>query len=928
MGQYISELELIPNLRGIATTAGGTYLRNPSNTGWAWGIPASFPSQGGQGGKFLTTDGTNVSWVSVSSPTGANPTASVGLNPVNGVATTFMRSDAAPPLDTTITLSWSGNHNFTFTGVASTPAIQVSGSWFSGGSGSTTLPQLLIQPTGTTSTTWPTQGTGLGLNAASAFTGHLIEGKVGGTTVSYLDYLGNMSAAGFISNSYNSTGNNQSITLQSNSFTTANTGVVLDGGAWSNSAGIAIAAAITPIFNTTSNAGWTLFRGNATVTGDTATGTKLLLQLAVGNTNKFVVDSTGTVTTGIWTGTTIAIANGGTGQITANAALNALLPSQASANGLYLTSNGTNTSWAAVSAGASGANPTGTVGLTTVNGSVSTFMRSDAAPALDVTISPTWTGTHTFNLGNVGFSKVLSGSGQASGFVQAAFSNFLFSSNSKFDGSVYRYDSTGYASSVQATGGTATNGVTLNVATTGTAGNVAQMIPVLNIAADTQTTKIAPSNSNAFGNFTALNVAPTINQSGTGSYTVIKGYATETAFNAGQTNLLLDLGIGGTQKASIDRTGLGTFVGGLSIPNTTGMLSIGAGNTTSSAPAIIATTNNLSLDIQGKSTSNRRASILFSNTFGSSWSKAWEFGTDSTATGNANFYIYDDVNAKLRFLIDSNGSWGIPNTSDNVSFLSKFDANGQYTTYGTNTTLNNLAVPAAPTITTSGTAGSTTYTYTVTAVNVQGQTIASTAGSTATGNTTLTGTNFNTITWTAVNGATSYNVYRTVGGASQGNIASVSAPTVTKNDTGLTGSGASPTNPTGTSLTVKSWAGQTNPIIVGQNSAGSNTFTVDPSGNTVGNTLKLNSGAAAAGTNTTAATSAFNGKVAGVLTGTGSATSFTFNDNLGTTSKLPIVTDSSNNAVIVDISFTSNTTVVSFNVAPANGTTYNLTVIG
>lgn len=49
-------------------------------------------------------------------------------------------------------------------------------------------------------------------------------------------------------------------------------------------------------------------------------------------------------------------------------------------------------------AGSSGANPTAKVGLITVNGSAVTFMRSDAAPPLDQSISPTWTGTHTFNL--------------------------------------------------------------------------------------------------------------------------------------------------------------------------------------------------------------------------------------------------------------------------------------------------------------------------------------------------------------------------------------------------------------------------------------------------------------------------------------------------------------------------------------------------
>ena len=44
-----------------------------------------------------------------------------------------------------------------------------------------------------------------------------------------------------------------------------------------------------------------------------------------------------------------------------------------------------------------GANPSASVGLSAVNGSATTFMRSDAAPALDQTIAPTWTGKNTFN---------------------------------------------------------------------------------------------------------------------------------------------------------------------------------------------------------------------------------------------------------------------------------------------------------------------------------------------------------------------------------------------------------------------------------------------------------------------------------------------------------------------------------------------------
>lgn len=61
--------------------------------------------------------------------------------------------------------------------------------------------------------------------------------------------------------------------------------------------------------------------------------------------------SVGTIGTGVWNGTTIAISNGGTGQTTANTALNALLPSQGSANGKMLQSDGTNTSWQTAGSG-------------------------------------------------------------------------------------------------------------------------------------------------------------------------------------------------------------------------------------------------------------------------------------------------------------------------------------------------------------------------------------------------------------------------------------------------------------------------------------------------------------------------------------------------------------------------------------------------
>lgn len=57
---------------------------------------------------------------------------------------------------------------------------------------------------------------------------------------------------------------------------------------------------------------------------------------------------------------TLGISSGGTGQTTANAAFNALAPSQTTNSGKYLTTDGTNTSWASISAGAALSNDTST----------------------------------------------------------------------------------------------------------------------------------------------------------------------------------------------------------------------------------------------------------------------------------------------------------------------------------------------------------------------------------------------------------------------------------------------------------------------------------------------------------------------------------------------------------------------------------------
>jgi hypothetical protein len=67
-------------------------------------------------------------------------------------------------------------------GAASAPPGTFTGTWFTGGTATTTKPQVLIEPTGATSTAWATAGTGLGVNAASGFAGNLLDLQLNGTS--------------------------------------------------------------------------------------------------------------------------------------------------------------------------------------------------------------------------------------------------------------------------------------------------------------------------------------------------------------------------------------------------------------------------------------------------------------------------------------------------------------------------------------------------------------------------------------------------------------------------------------------------------------------------------------------------------------------------------------------------------------------------
>lgn len=91
-------------------------------------------------------------------------------------------------------LTSTGRFINSYNATASSPAKTFTGTWFTGGTATTTKPQVLIEPTGTTSTAWSTSGTGLGINAASGFAGNLLDLQVNGTALFRVGSAGNILA--------------------------------------------------------------------------------------------------------------------------------------------------------------------------------------------------------------------------------------------------------------------------------------------------------------------------------------------------------------------------------------------------------------------------------------------------------------------------------------------------------------------------------------------------------------------------------------------------------------------------------------------------------------------------------------------------------------------------------------------------------------
>ena len=318
----------------IGTTAnGGTTLTEAIRFENDQGITVPSSVTGGdKGAGTINAGGLYVAGVAVV----AGGCAKIG-SPTSGAVLTDNGSGC--PQDNTGTstigaLTESGQYINSLNGALSTPPIYVDGTWITGGSGTTTKPQVLIEPTGTTSTAWSTFGTGLGINAPSAFGGYTIDIQVGGAERFHVSGGSGVAVTSFQAPTFTSGVTNGGITIESSNFTASGVAVNMATGTWTNSSGLATSVQIEPTYNQTSTAAATDLLINRTETA-VGSGNQYFQDWQVGGSSKAHLDHLGNFSMvgltasgsaivlsglGAATGTPNSICQNGT-TITVNAAL-------------------------------------------------------------------------------------------------------------------------------------------------------------------------------------------------------------------------------------------------------------------------------------------------------------------------------------------------------------------------------------------------------------------------------------------------------------------------------------------------------------------------------------------------------------------------------------------------------------------------------
>lgn len=123
---------------------------------------------------------------------------------------------------------------------------------------------------------------------------------------------------------------------------------------------------------------------------------------------------------------------------------------------------------------------------------------------------------------------------------------------------------------------------------------------------------------------------------------------------------------------------------------------------------------------------------------------------------NSSTGAFDTIGAKVW---DTTADVEFVQARDNIYVFNGVDELSYYDG-STITTFTALTTPGAPTVNRVGaTSGSKDYSYRISAFNDVGETLASTATAITNGTSSLSATNYNSVTWSAVPGATGYNVW-------------------------------------------------------------------------------------------------------------------------------------------------------------------------
>lgn len=133
------------------------------------------------------------------------------------------------------------------------------------------------------------------------------------------------------------------------------------------------------------------------ILGTSQSGNHLSCYNSDNSTLTFSITSAGIIGVGTWQATKVGLAYGGTNaDLSATGGTSQVLK-QVSAGAAITVGQLSYSDISGTPTIPTGANPSASIGLSAVNGSATTFLRSDGAPALAQNITPIWIGLHTFN---------------------------------------------------------------------------------------------------------------------------------------------------------------------------------------------------------------------------------------------------------------------------------------------------------------------------------------------------------------------------------------------------------------------------------------------------------------------------------------------------------------------------------------------------